>query len=103
MFLFEYARGQQLFAIVVEHWNNSLRDDWPAVECLVNKVHRATAEFNTMFQRLLLRIKTRERRQQAWVNIENAILICREKVCRQEAHVTRKTNEINLKFLQDCY
>src|SRR6267378_1317709 len=72
---FQYALGKRLFVIFVEHRNDSLRDDWPAIECLINKGHRATAEFDAMFQSLLLRIKTRERRQQARMNIQDAIAI----------------------------
>src|SRR5687767_12671908 len=93
VFLFEDACGECLNRIAIEHGHGALRDDWPTIKRLVNKVDRAAANFHAMLERLSLRIKPGKRRQQTRMNIHNPVPERLNKTRRQQPHVTRETNK----------
>ena len=47
--------------------------DRPRVQVLVHEVHRAAGDLHAVLQRLVLRVETRECRQQRRMNIQNAL------------------------------
>src|SRR5258706_9002810 len=99
----QYPRREALFCIPIKHWNNPLRDDWPAIKCFVNEVHSAPAPLHAVCNSLSLRVKAGETRKQAWMNIKNAILKSLDEARRQQAHVAGKANKIHTFCLQARY
>src|SRR5690348_4995163 len=53
-----------------------------------------------MLKRLALRLEPRKRRQQRGVNVQNAIRKRGDKIRRNQAHITRKANQIDTRRLQ---
>jgi hypothetical protein len=48
-----------------------------------------------VFERLPLRVQTGKRRQQAWVNVEDAPRESVDKARRQQTHISSETDQIN--------
>ena len=69
-------RGECLFSVVINHRHDLLRDDGAAVESLINKMDRTSAPFNSMGDGLPLSVKTRETREQAGMDIQDAVWKC---------------------------
>ena len=92
MLLFQNPRRQCLNRVIRKHRDFSLRDDWAAIQSLIDKMNGAAAKFRAAVQRLLLRIKSGKRWQQARMNIQNAAAIRCDKFARKDAHVTGEAN-----------
>ncbi len=101
MLLFEYSRGECLDRIILQHRHRALRDDWTTIKRLVNEVDRASTHLHAMLERLSLRIESRKRRQQTRMNVEYPPPERLDETRRQEPHVSRQTNEIDLMLAQN--
>ncbi len=91
---------QRLCSIVVDHRHCLLQNDHAVVDGLVDKVHRATGDLRPIFERLMLRIEPRKRRQQRRMHIQNAIRKRLYKRRRDNAHIARQADEIDLVLMQ---
>src|SRR5690242_12787637 len=95
MFLFENSRRKRVDSISFQNRHDALRDDWSTVERLIHKMNCAAAEFHTVFERLTLCIETGKRRQQAGMNVQDAVPKRLDEARRQQPHITRETNQIH--------
>src|SRR5438132_14131772 len=84
-------------------WHLALRHDRPAVQALINKMHCAAADFRSVLQCLSLRVESRKRWQQTWMNVEDAAPVRVDEFRRQDAHIPRETNQIDLSRRQRRY
>lgn len=100
MFLLENACRQTLNCVTVVHRYDTLRDNWSAIKCFVNKVNCASARLHSGFESLTLRIETRKRRQQARMNVQDASAKSLDEFARKNAHVAGETNEIDFAIFQ---
>src|ERR1051326_5570430 len=71
--LLQDARGQRMFVIARVHRHRALDDDRTVVEMLVDEMHGAAADFDSVFERLPLRVEAGKRGQQRRMNIKDAI------------------------------
>lgn len=101
MFLKEYARGERLGRVVVEHGDGALCDDGAAVERLVNEVDGAAAYLDAVFDGLALRVEAREGWQQARMDVQYATAKNFYELRREQAHETGQTDEFYFTGLQD--
>ena len=95
MFFDEDARTERVRRVRVKRRDNSLYDDWPTVQCLVNEVNRAAGKFNSMLDGLTLRIESGECRKQARMNVEYPISEGFYEAGREQSHEACKADEIN--------
>src|SRR5260370_86715 len=61
----------------------------------------AAGEFYAIFEGLALRFKAGERREQRWVNVQDAIWIFCDEEGRQQAHVSGEADEIDFVFVKN--
>jgi hypothetical protein len=101
VFLFQNSSRKCFDRIVVEDRDGALGDDWAAVERVVDEVDRASADLCAMIECLSLRVQTGEQRQQAWVDVDDALRKRVHEKRRQDAHVTGETNQIDAFLAQD--
>src|SRR5450432_1687607 len=62
--LFEYPGGKRFDRVVVEHGHDGLANDGARVKILIHEVDRTAGDFDTMFERLILRVEPGKSRQQ---------------------------------------
>src|ERR1700730_14700684 len=96
MFFGENACGQRFLCILIEDRDDPLRYYGAAVESLVNKMNGAAAPFDAVFKAMPLRVQPGEARQQARMNIQDAMAKGFNKVRREQSHVASQANEIYL-------
>src|SRR5215831_3343142 len=101
MLLGKNARRQRLPRVGFKHRDHALGNDWPTIQRLIYKMDGAAGPFHTMAEGLLLRFKTGKGRQEAGMNIQNAIAKGLDKGRRNQTHVTSQTNKIDPMMLQD--
>ena len=95
VFFCEDARGQSVGRIAIEHGHHALRDDWSAVQRLINKMHRAAGPLDAGLDCLPLRIKSGKGGQQAWMNVQDAVSISVKKFPRKHAHVSSEADQVD--------
>ena|SRR5438128_1142123 len=96
MFFDENPRSQNLDRIVLVNRHFMLYNYRSAVQRLVNEMNRASARLRSLIQRLLLRFKSGEQRQQAGMNIQNASAKTFDEFMRKNAHVSGEANQIDI-------
>src|SRR5918996_968665 len=101
VFLLQNSSRKCFDRVVVEDWDGALSDDRAAVERVVDEVDRASADRGAVIERLSLRVETGKQRQQARVDVEDALRKRVDEKRRQHAHVTCETNQIDAFFAQD--
>ncbi|MCU1221576.1 MAG: hypothetical protein JWN42_2773, partial [Candidatus Angelobacter sp.] len=89
--------------ISIQDGHGLLQNDWPMIQMLIDKMHRAARHLHPVFQRLSLRVHAGESGQQRRVNIDDAIGKSPYEVRRQKTHIPRKANQINLRMLKRRY
>ena len=94
--LLQNASRQRVFVIAVEHGHYFLHQDGAVVEVGVHEVDSAARNLHAIVESLLLRLQSRKRRQQRRMNIEDAVGKLLHKPRRQQTHVSRKANQIDL-------
>ena len=75
----------------------------PVVEFFIHKVHRASCYFYAVAEGLLLRFQSRKRRQQRWMDIQNAPRKLLHEPGREQAHISSQANEVDLVLPQGGY
>ena len=65
--------AERLLRIVVQHRHRRLQNNRAGIQILVDKMHRAAADLDAMFQRLMLRVEAGERGQQRRMDIQRAL------------------------------
>jgi hypothetical protein len=100
MFLLEYARREGFLGVIAEDGNYPLSNDWPTIESFVNEVNRATRPLHPVLKHSGVYIEAGKRRQQTWMNVQNAIAICFDEIIGEQAHVPGETNELDTAFVQ---
>src|SRR5260370_10591324 len=61
----------------------------------------AAGEFYAIFEGLALRFKAGERREQRWVNVQDAIWIFCDEEGRQQAHVSGEADEVDFVLVEN--
>jgi hypothetical protein len=84
------------FSIVVKNRYGALGNDRASIQRVVNQVDRASRPLHTVCDRLLLRVESGERGQQAGMNVQDALRKRFHKILRQQSHVACEANDINL-------
>src|SRR6202790_4028455 len=97
----ENASGERSFSVVVEHANGGLQYNRAGVEIFVHEMHGAAGEFHSILERLALGLQARKRRQERWVNIQNAIGKRSHEKRREQPHVSGEADEIDLLLAED--
>ena len=100
MFLFENARGECVSGVSRQHGHGTLNDDWAPVEFGRDEVDGDTAHFHPVSDRLLLRIESRECRQQRRMNVEDAVRERFDQRLADKTHESGKTHQTNITRLQ---
>src|SRR4051812_12360394 len=96
----EDARTERGGRVVVDDGDDALRDDGPAVQRLVNEVNGAAGKFDPVRDGLTLRVESGKGRQQARMNVENAVAESLYEAGREQTHVTREADQINRTFCE---
>ena len=65
-------------------------------------MHRATMHFHPGLKRALMRMQAGKRRQQRWVDIDNAARIAIYKTLRKDAHKPGEHNKVRIKRINFC-
>src|SRR6185503_12173348 len=100
MFLFEYARGENLLRVIREDGNDPLADDGTTVESFIDEVNRTARPLDAVFKYLSVCSETRKCRQQTRMNIQDAVPIGCDEITGEKAHIPGKTNNLDLVMLE---
>lgn len=98
----EDPRRQTFFRIAIQYGHDFLRDDWSTIQRGIDKVDRAAAPFYAVLKHSRVHVEPGKRGQQTWMDIQNAIAICFDKIFREQSHVPGKTNDLDAAFVQGC-
>ena len=96
----ENSGGESFRRVVVQDRNNRLLDNRAGIQTVIDEVDRATGDFGTMFESLMLGIQTWKRGQKRWVNIENAHRKFAKEIAAQNAHVACETDQLHAVLVQ---
>ena len=75
-----------------------MRDDWPTIERFVDEVDRATSPLDAVIKNLFMSIEARKCRQQAGVNVQDAVTVGFDEIARKKTHVAGQTDNIDTVF-----
>lgn len=95
MLLNQNAIRQKVSGIPWEDGHNSLIDNWARVEATVDQMDSAAGELGSVLEGLLLRLKPRESRQQAWVDIDYPPRERLQESSGEETHITGQADPFN--------
>jgi hypothetical protein len=90
------ALRERVLVVLLQNGDRTLQDDYAVIEMLVDKMHCAASHFDAVLEGLLLRVETGKRRQQRGMNVEDAIRKRGDEPGREQAHVARKADEIDI-------
>ena len=100
VFLLQDSGGERVLGVVVIYGNDRLQDDRARVEIFVYKMYGAAGEFHTVFESLALRFEAWKGRKQGRMNVQDSIWERRDKIGRQEAHITGQADQIDFVLVQ---
>ena len=92
--------GQSRVGVVVFHFDDGLQDDWTCIEIFVHEMDGAAGEFDAVFEGLALRFESRKRREQRWMDIEDAVRKGSYEIGGEQAHVSGETDQIDSAFVK---
>ncbi len=92
----EDTAGEGVGIVAIEHRNGALQHDHAVVQVLIDKMHRASGNFDAVIEGLLLGFKAGKRGQQRRVNVEDAVGIGRDEPRGQKPHVARQANQVHM-------
>ncbi len=98
MLLAQDALGKRVFRVGIVNRDHRLQNDRPGVQILVHEMHGAAGEFRAVLERLPLRFKSRKRRQQRRMNIQDAVGKRRDEIGRKQPHVACEADQIDIFF-----
>jgi len=90
------ALGESGRIVCFEHGNCVLQNNRAVVKVLIDKVHGAAGDLDSVIEGLLLCIEAGEGRQQRGMDVENAIGKGGDELRREQAHVAGEADEIDL-------
>src|SRR5271169_6106881 len=90
------ARRQAPLVVIRVHRYHGLGDDRPGVDFGTHKMHRTTGKAHASSQRLALRMKPGERRQQRGMDIDHTIAPSFDKAGIEDAHEAGEANQLDL-------
>src|SRR5271165_2487500 len=96
----EDAPSQRVIVVGVEHRHGLRQDDRSVVEVGNHEVHGTARHLHAVVERLLLRVKSRKRRQQRRVDVQDAIGKLLYEPRRQQSHIASKADEIDFVVFQ---
>src|SRR5579884_144138 len=67
--LFENARGKTVLVVVGKHRNRTLQDDDSVIKIFIDKVNRASAHLDSVFESLPLRVQTGKCRKKRGMDV----------------------------------
>lgn len=100
MLSFENSRRKRLYIVAILHGNRFLKDDWAAIKLRIDQVDGRTGPPDAMFPCLILRVRSRKRREQGWVDIHDSVRKFAQKCLREHTHETREAHETDTSILQ---
>src|SRR5262249_13696906 len=100
MLFFQNACRERLPCVIVLDGNHRLQNDRSTIESIVHKVYRASAEFDAVLQRFLLRIHTRKRWKQRRMDMQDIVRIRIEERAAKDTHKARQYDETDIGFFQ---
>ena len=89
----EDARRQARLVIVAVHRHDRLRDDRPGIDLVAHEMHGAAGKPDAGGERLPLRMKSGEGRQQRGMDIDEPIAPSRDKRAVEDAHISGQRDE----------
>src|SRR5664279_4258156 len=92
---------QCMVIVLIKNWNRRLQNNGPSVEVFVHKMNRTTSELHTVFERLFLRFKAGKGRKERWMNIDDTLRKCGDKIRGEQSHISSETNQIYPVFLEN--
>ena len=95
MLLLEDAGRQGIGGITRHDRHRALDDDGPAIELRGHEMNGHAAHLHAMLDRLLLRIESRERRKQRWMDVQDAIRKGLEQRCLDHPHVAGEYDQFD--------
>jgi hypothetical protein len=95
MFLFEYASGEGVLVVGIEHGASFLDNDWAVVEFLVDEVDGAAGDFYSIGERLFLGFEARKSGQQRRMNVQNSARELLYEPGREKPHVSGEADEVD--------
>ena len=96
VFLRENPVGERFFGIVGAHGNHRLADDGATIDLVRDEVHGRAVNPYSARQRLAVRRKSGERRQQRRMDIDQPPGVMGDEAVRQHAHESGQHNECGL-------
>ena len=96
MLLGENACGKRFIGVVVQNRYGYLEDDWTCIQLLIDKVNGAPRDLHPVLERLMLRVKSRESRQQRRMDVHDAIRERLDKFGAEQAKKSCEAHEVNL-------
>jgi hypothetical protein len=96
VFLLENSGRQFFDRITLQNRDDGLKDDGTAIQRLIHKVHRAAAEFHSMFESLILDIQSRKRRQKRRVNVQDGMGEGLDQDRAEHSHESGQANQVDL-------
>src|SRR5262245_62776464 len=86
---------KRFFSISGRHRHGGLFDDRAVIQLFVDQVYSATRKFHAVFNRLSLRVESREGRKQRGMYVQNAPLEFAREPWREQPHVAGKTDQVD--------
>ena len=96
MLLRKDARGKRIVRIVIQNRDGSLKHDRTGIELFVDEVHGTSRYLDTIRQRLVLRIESRESRQKRWMDIEDTLRERLDELGAEQAKIACEADEIDV-------
>ena len=103
MFLLQDPGGEGVFVVNIEYRDCLLQNDSAVVEFFVHEMDRAARNLHTVSKSLFLGLKSGKSRQQRRMNVKNAPGKLLHKPRREQPHISRKTDQINLVLPERSY
>jgi len=96
----EDAIGKGRGVVGFENEDAALQNDCALVEMVIDKVDRATDDFDAVVEGLLLGVEAGEGRKQRRMNVEDAIRKGCDESRREQTHVAGETDEVDIVLAQ---
>ncbi len=93
---FEDESGERFRRILIEHRHRRLLYDGAGIEPFIHKVHSAAGNFDSVGDRLVLRVKARKRRQKRRMNVQDSPAEYANEKPYQKAHITGEEDELDI-------
>ena len=100
MLFHENAIRKRFHRIAVFHRNGRLQQDGAAIQMFINEVHRTPRNFDSVRERLILRIQTWKRRKEGGMHVQNSFRKLPDKLTAEQPEITGETHQVNLMLLQ---